>query len=88
MQLQEFVDVFKKANITIVRACERICDTPLIRMNDMHAGMDLYNIRCVLEDYRSAATVEAVHLYNGIIDMILVVYQGFEAIMNHVRIIK
>lgn len=78
------MDIFKKANLSIVRACERICDTPLIKMTEVNSAMDLFNIKCVLEQYRSGATVAVMQLYTGVIDMILVVYQGFEEIMDYV----
>lgn len=70
--------------MSVVRACERICDTPLFKMSEIQTAMDLLSAKCVLEQYRSTATVEVMSLYKGVIDMILVVYQGFEVIIEHV----
>lgn len=82
-QLQEFVDVYKKANDSIVLSCERICDTPLIRI-DVESAVQLPRLRDTVEAYRLAATAEVIKLYNGVVDMILVVYQGFEPQMDYV----
>lgn len=53
-------------------------------MTDVYYATDLYSFQCVLEEYRSTATVAVMKLYTGIIDMILVVYQGFQEIMERV----
>lgn len=43
LQLQEFIDVYKESNQGIMRLCEKICDTPMIkiRQNYTYALEDL-----------------------------------------------
>lgn len=83
-QLQDFVDVYKKANDSVVLSCERICDTPLIRIS-VQSAVELDDLKEAVEVYRKASTAEVIKLYNGVVDMILVVYQGFEPAMDYVR---
>lgn len=89
-KLQAFVDEYKTANKAMMRACERICDTTLIRLGGTAPGgrrdvaVQLEQLRAEVEDGRQQATVELVQLYGDVVDMVMVVYQGFESQMENV----
>lgn len=89
-QLQAFVDEYKAANEAMVTACERICDTTLIRLGGREpkgqrdGAVELEQLRAEVEQERQRATGELVRLYGDVVDMMTVVYQGFESQMEHV----
>lgn len=71
--------------MSIIQSCERICDTPIIRIF-VQSTMQLDELKVIVENYRKATTIELAKLYNGIVDMIVVVYDGFAAHMENVRL--
>lgn len=51
MQLQEYVDDFKKSNLEIVSICEKICDSSLIHI-EVHEPFEIDEFERYMEDYR------------------------------------
>lgn len=82
-QLQEFLDVYKKVNLGIVKACEKICDTPIVRIAVTNSIL-LEDLKNLIKTYRKKSTKELLNLYNNVVKLILVVYTGFEPYLDHV----
>lgn len=70
-------------NLNIVQSCEKICDKPLIQIL-VTSAVPLIDMETALDSYRRAVVREIMKLYNGIIDMIIVCYDGFEPQMDSV----
>lgn len=82
-QLQEFVDVYKNANESIVRMCERICDTPIIRIVSA-TSTSLAELGKLIKKTRHSTMEKLIGHYNDIVNMIKLVYDGFESQMINV----
>lgn len=71
------------ANLSIVQLCEKICDKPIVQI--VTTGVtSLIRLQAAVEIYRKLTTKEILNFYNGIVDMIIVVYEGFEPQMDSV----
>lgn len=82
-QLQEFLDVYKKVNSSIVQICEKICDTPIIKIS-VSNSVPLNDLRDMVSTHRTRTIRQLLKLYNDIVDLIVVVYEGFEPHMEDV----
>lgn len=84
-KLQEFVDIYKIGNLSVVQICEQICDTPLIQV-DTSCVVELKDLKISLSQHRNEAIVKILKLYKNIVNLILIVYEGFESQIDNVRL--
>lgn len=76
-ELQEFLDEYKNCNLSIVRLCEQICDTPLIKLEPNHP-YELKELVDSMKKFRKTAVEKLIDFYKKIMDFIIVVFEGFE----------
>lgn len=74
LQLQEFIDVYKESNQDIMKLCEKICDTPMIKIRQ--------NYTYALEDLQQELLKTRYNL-NGS-KMSMVNFEGKERIIEYV----
>ncbi|XP_024940642.1 dynein heavy chain 2, axonemal [Cephus cinctus] len=79
--LQDFIDIYKKSNFEIVRMCENICDTPMIKIKPNYA-YTLPELEIELADVRKAVIKVIIAKYNVIVQYVMVVYEGFQAVIE------
>jgi len=84
-QLQEFLDIYKLSNLHIVKICEKICDTPLLKITNT-STITLQEFIINMEKYRKTTLYKLLDANNNIIKFIIVVYEGFEAYIEEVSI--
>lgn len=77
------MDVYKTVNLNIMKTCEKICDLPLMRVN-VNTAMELKQFKAHIDKYRRETTHKLLGLYKSIIELIFVVYAGFEPFMDNV----
>lgn len=61
----------------IVKICEKICDTSLIKITPNYA-FDLHELIAHMDRYRNRALRDLAHHYRGIIEFVIVIFEGFE----------
>lgn len=83
VQLQQFLDDYKKCNLQIVKICEKICDTFIIRIPTSEV-YELHELRDYIIDYTEQASEKLAALYQDILRYLIVVYEGFESRINQV----
>lgn len=83
-KLQQFVDIFKVANLSVVRTCEEICDTPILKIITNHP-VNLIELESCMEKHRHDELKKIMQYYRNIIEYILIVYDGFHNEMENVN---
>lgn len=71
------MDEYKNCNLNIVRICERICDTSLIKLKVNHA----YELNELVEEmsiHRHREVDQLLEYCKQITEYIIVVFEGFE----------
>lgn len=81
--MQDFLDDYKTCNLQIVTVCEKICDTPMIRLTQNYA-YDLIELVREMNKYRNEIIEKIITYYQEIIQYLIVVFEGFE---SHIQMV-
>ncbi|KAK4876213.1 hypothetical protein RN001_012635 [Aquatica leii] len=77
-ELQDFLDDYKSSNLQIVLICEKICDTPLIRLK-LNYAYDLKELILDMSEYRNRTIETLIEYYQEIVKYLIIVFEGFES---------
>lgn len=83
--MQQFLDTYKMANLKIVEYCEIFCNIPIVNMTTFVVS-SLDKLRDIVDKARDTTTIEHVELYQKTVDIIYVIYDGFESHIENVYI--
>ncbi|XP_043277760.1 dynein axonemal heavy chain 2 [Venturia canescens] len=79
--LQELVDTYKKSNFEIMKICENICDTPVMKIKPNYT-YKLHEFREELQSIRHSVYKILVENYSMIIQYLLVIFEGFQPVIE------
>ncbi|CAG9819075.1 unnamed protein product [Phaedon cochleariae] len=80
-ELQGFMDDYKNCNLQIVTICEKICDTPLIKIKTNYAYEIIELVDDIAHGMQNVLDV-LIDCYQKIIEFIILVFEGFESFMG------
>ncbi|XP_008209980.1 dynein heavy chain 2, axonemal [Nasonia vitripennis] len=81
-KLQEFIDTYKKCNLEIFKICESICGVVMIKIRHNHV-YELDELLDEMETSRNEAFDIFMEKYKLIVKYLLVVYEGFQPVIEH-----
>lgn len=84
-KLQESLDIYKRANKNIAKTCEKICDTPFLKIT-ISGAVDLESFDAAMQNYNRKANNMIMNWYNTITDLILAVYKEFNLVIDEVSL--
>ncbi|KAG7190743.1 hypothetical protein KM043_006815 [Ampulex compressa] len=79
--LQEFINTYKKSNFEIVRICENICDTPMIKIRPNYT-YTLTELQEELLRVRNAIFQVMMDKHDTVVQYIMIVREGFRNVME------
>ncbi|KAK2576896.1 hypothetical protein KPH14_005521 [Odynerus spinipes] len=82
--LREFIDIYKKSNFEILKICENICDSPMIKIKPNHA-YGLLELEEELLNVRDAVIVDMVAKYETVAQYVTVVLEGFRPVIQEIK---
>ncbi|XP_043487243.1 dynein-1-beta heavy chain, flagellar inner arm I1 complex-like isoform X1 [Polistes fuscatus] len=81
INLKRFVEIYKKSNYEILKICENICDSPMIKLKPNYA-YTLSELQEELTSVRDAVVADMVTKYNTIVQYVMVVFGGFKGVIR------
>lgn len=81
--LQDFLEIYRKVNLNVVEACEKISCITILCISIDQTG-DWENIKQNVMSYRNEKMLELIKHYNYICEMLLLVYDALEVHLDEV----
>ncbi|CAL7938030.1 unnamed protein product [Xylocopa violacea] len=83
-QLQEFIDIYKESNWEIVKICEKICDTPMIKIKPNYT-YKLLEFQQELIKIRDKTFEVLLGHYRTIVQYVMVICDGFKDVLQEIK---
>ncbi|KAI4504209.1 hypothetical protein M0802_000680 [Mischocyttarus mexicanus] len=80
-KLKRFLDIYKKSNFEILKICENICNSPMIKLKPNYA-YTLSELQEELTSVRDAVVADMVTKYNTIVQYVMIVFEGFKGTLS------
>ncbi|XP_076295130.1 dynein heavy chain 2, axonemal kl-2 [Lasioglossum baleicum] len=79
--LQEFIDVYKESNFEILKICENICDTPMIKIRPNYT-YQLLELEDEIRRNRDQTFQSTLEKHKVVMQYMLVIFDGFKGVIE------